>query len=168
MLAGDLADLADGLYHAGLVIAIHNGNEYCLRCYCFFQVGKVYEAISLHRQVGNMAAYCFYMLAGIQHSFMLGGAGDNVVTFRGIHFIYTLYSKVIGLGSARCEDDLFRVGSYQFCHLLTCIVHSLFGYPAERVVAAGCVAKFLRKIRYHRIQHARIHRRGGIIIKVDR
>ena len=41
------------------------------------------EAFVVHRQVGHVAAQLLDVLAGIEHGFVLGGGGDDVVAFLG-------------------------------------------------------------------------------------
>ena len=40
--------------------------------------------------------------------------------------------------------------------------------PAEPVAAAGGVAEFLTEVRQHRLEHARIDRRRGVVIEIYR
>src|SRR5262249_51260896 len=44
----------------------------------------------------------------------------------------------------------------------------LFRLPPEAVAAARRVPELLGEVRQHRIEHARIHRRCGLMIQVDR
>ena len=48
------------------------------------------------------------------------------------------------------------------------LIHRLLGLPAERMIAAGGVAELFGEIRQHFLEHARIHRRGGVVVHVNR
>ena len=58
-------------------------------------------------------------------------------------------------------------GSDQIGDLFARFVHSLLGHPAEFVVAAGGVAEVLREIGQHRVEDARVHLRGRVIIEIN-
>ncbi len=42
-----------------------------------------------------------------------------------------------------------------------------FGFPAEAVVAAGGVAEDARQVGHHGLEHARVERRGRVVVHVD-
>jgi hypothetical protein len=42
-----------------------------------------------------------------------------------------------------------------------------FGFPAELVIAAGGVAEVLGEVGQHRVENARVHPRGGVIIEIN-
>ncbi len=108
------------------------------------------------------------VLAGVQHSFVLNGLGDDVVALFAEHLRDAFNHQVIGFGGAACEDDFFRRGVDQRSNLLARGFHGLFARPAERMVAARGVAKLLGEIRQHRFDHTRIDRGGRVIVHVNR
>jgi hypothetical protein len=65
-------------------------------------------------------------------------------------------------------DDLALVAADEIGDLLARFFHALFGFPAVFVVAAVRIAEFLREKRHHRFEHARIHRRGRLVVEIDR
>src|SRR5262249_43121392 len=75
--------------------------------------------------------------------------------------------QVVAFRSAAGEDDLFRSCPNQIGDLDAGILDGFFAGPAEGVVAAGRVAKFIGEIRYHRFEHARINLSGGVVVKID-
>ena len=62
----------------------------------------------------------------------------------------------------------FGVRADQARDLLAGMLHRLLGLPAKRVIAAGGVAELLREVGQHRLHYARVHRRGGVVVHVDR
>ena len=48
------------------------------------------------------------------------------------------------------------------------LLDGLLGLPAEGVVAAGGVAELLGEVRQHRLDHARVAPRRGVVVQVDR
>src|SRR5712692_2723112 len=74
----------------------------------------------------------------------------------------------VGLGGAAGKDDFFGRGVDQRSDLLPRSFNGFFAGPPEAVVAAGGIAEFFREVRQHRFDDARIHRRGGVIVHVNR
>ena len=70
---GDFADLFDRLQHAGFIVGHHDGDEPGIRPQRPAHVVGINLAPAVHRNVGDFAARCFQMLAGVQHRMMLDG-----------------------------------------------------------------------------------------------
>ena len=92
---GNFGDFADGLDGARLVVAVHDGDENGLGRHGGFQVVEADEALLIHGQVGYLAAELLDVLAGIEHGFVLGGGGDDVVAFLAIHLEHALDAQVV-------------------------------------------------------------------------
>ena len=99
---------------------------------------------------------------------VLGHLGDDVVALVLVELDHAPDRQVVRLGGAAGEDDVLRLGADQPGHLLAAGVDGLLGLPAEAVGAAGGVAEDVGEVRQHRLQHARIDRRGGVVVHVDR
>ena len=67
----------------------------------------------------------------------------------------------------RGEDDLLLGRADQLGHLLARLLDRRLGLPAEGVVARRGVAEVLPQVGQHRLQHARVERRGGVVVHVD-
>ena len=126
------------------------------------------QAVLLHRQVGDAVAVLLEPLAGVEDRLVLGDARDDVVALLAVHLGDALDREVVRLGRAAGEDDLLRVRADQIGDLLARLLDRLFGFPAERMVAAGGVAEVLGEVRQHRLDDARIDRRRRVIVHVDR
>ena len=112
---------------------------------------------------------CFFQaLAGVENRLVLGGRRDDVVALFGVHLGHALQRQVVRFGRAAGEHDLLGGCADQARDLLARLLDRFFRFPAEAVIAAGGVAERLREIRHHRLEHARIHRRGRVIVHVDR
>src|SRR5262249_35688681 len=85
-----------------------------------------------------------------------------------IHGGDALDGEIVALGGAAREDDFLGIRTDQHGNLLTRLFHGLFGLPAENVVSARGVAELLREVREHRLHHARIGPRGGVVVHVNR
>ena len=162
-----LADLADGLEHADLVVGGHDGDQDGLVVDGPLQVFEIDEAVGLHRQVGDAVAVLLQALAGVQHGLVLGDLGDDVVAALAVHLRNALDGQVVALRGAGGKDDLLGAGADQLGDLLARGLHGLLGLPAEGVVAAGGVAEHGGEVGHHRLQHPRIERSGGVIVHVD-
>ena len=168
MFLGDFANFRNRVDHANFVIGVHDGDQNCGRANGCFQLIQIDAAILLHRQIGDFKTVFFQALAGVQHGLVLDGLGDDVIALFAVHFRDALDHQVVGFGGAAGENDFFRRGADQRSDLLTRGFHRFFAGPAKAVIAAGGVAKFFREIRQHRIHDARVHRRGRVIVHVNR
>ena len=63
-----------------------------------------------------------------------------------VHLYRALEREVVGLRSAAGEHQFLGIAMNQLRNLLAGILHSLFGFPSELMVAAGGVPEFLDKI----------------------
>src|SRR5580658_9995019 len=167
VLAADFANLRNRLDHAYLVVSKHDSDQDGLIVDGPLQVFQVDQAVRLNRQVGDAIAVLFEALTGIEHRFVLGDLGNDVVAPLAIHLGYALDGQVIALGRARGKDDFLGGGANQLRYLLASMLYGLLGFPSEGVVAAGCITELGGEEGNHRLKHARIHRRGGVVIHVD-
>ena len=99
---------------------------------------------------------------------MLGDGRDEVVALIAVHRGDALEGEVVALGGAAGEDDLLGDGADEAGDLLAGLLDGLLGLPAEGVIPAGGVAVVLGEARQHRLQHARIDARRGVVVHVDR
>ena len=76
---------------------------------------------------------------------MLSSAGDDVISFPGIHVKYAFDGQVVPFGSTGCEND-FLGRLQQLCHLFPGIINSFLSLPSEGMVSAGRITKILGKI----------------------
>src|SRR6185503_11227466 len=58
-------------------------------------------------------------------------------------------------------------GTHERADLVARLLHRLLGRPAEGMRAAGGIAEHLGEVRQHRLDHARVDRRGGMVVHVD-
>ena len=165
---GDLADFRDGLNHADFVVGVHDGDQDGLGRDGAAQIVEIDAAVFLHRQIGDFVAVFFEALTGIEHGLVLGHLRDDVVALFAIHFRGAFDGQVGRFRGAAGENDFFRRGVDQLGDLAARVFHGFFGYPAEFVVAAGGVAELLSEIGQHRFDNARVHRRGRVIVHINR
>ena len=167
LLFGDLPDFLNRLQHADFVVGVHDGDEDGLVGDSSAQLVQINQAFFAHRQVGDLAAVLLQPLAGVEHGFVLGDGGYDVVAFLAVHLGHALDGQVVGLSGAGGEDDLLRSGVDEGGDLLAGGVNPLLGLPAEAVVAAGGVAELVGEVRQHRLQHPRVHRGGSVVIHIN-
>ena len=166
-LMAQRADFADRLQHANLVVGGHDRDQDRLVIHGALQVVEIDPAILLHRQIGDAEAVLLQPLAGVEHRLVLGGLGDDVIALFAVHLGDALDGKVVALGGAGGEDDLLRRRADQLRNLLARLLHRLLGHPSKLVIAAGRVAEVLGEVGQHRLHHARIDARGGVVVHVD-
>src|SRR5580693_2349217 len=166
-LAAELADFRDGLHYSDFVVRGHDGDQDGFVIHGALEFFKIDQAIFLNGQVSHAVAVFLEALAGVEHGFVLGDRGDDVVALLTVHLGYAFDGEVVALGCARGEDDFLRGGADQFGNALARRFYAFFSGPAERVVAAGGVAEFFHEIGQHLLQHAGIHGRGGVVVHIN-
>ena len=123
--------------------------------------------VSVHGEVGDLEAVAVEDGGAVHHRLVLDAAGDDVAAVRGAGPCDALQRQVVGLGSARGEDDLAGLGAKVMRDLLAGLVEALAGAAARRVDARR-VAMMLGEIREHGLEHLRSQRRRRRVIEVDR
>jgi hypothetical protein len=129
---------------------------------------QVQQAVFLHVEVGDLEALALQLAHGVQHRLVLGLDRDQVLAARLVEVRGALDGQVVRFGRARRPDDLARVGADQVGHLLTGLLHGFLGLPAPRMAARSRVAEVLAQPGDHRVDDARVDRRRGAVIHVDR
>lgn len=147
LLAGNLADLRDGLHRADLVVGEHHADQDGLVGDGLADVVRVDQALAVHLQVGDLVALFLEALAGVEHGLVLDHRGDEVVALVPIKLGHALEGHVVALGRAGGEHDLFRVlRADKGGDLLARGRHRLFRRPAVEVAAARRVAELLGEV----------------------
>ncbi len=172
LFLGDFADFRDGLDDADFVVRVHDGDENRLGSDRAAEIVEVNQAVGRDGQIGDVAAGFFQALADVEHGLVLGRLGDDVIAVLAALFTKrvcdALDREVVRFGRAAGEDDLPGIGADQPGDLSAGIFDRFLGLPAEFVIAACRVAEFLGEIGQHGLEHARINRRRGLIVHVDR
>nr|GFC18284.1 hypothetical protein [Tanacetum cinerariifolium] len=158
VLVGDGGNFADGLNGARLVVAVHDGHQNGLGRHGSFKLLKADKAFLVYGQVGYLAAELFDVLTRIEHSLVLGGGSDDVVAAL----------AVVALSRTASEDNLLGVAVDELRNLSAGVVYAFLRCPAKGVVARGGVAEYVGEVGHHGLQHARVERRGGVVVQVDR
>jgi hypothetical protein len=171
LLMAELADGLDGLDDADFVVGVHDGDEDGL-VGAFgddgaLEVFHVNEAVGLDGEVGDAEAGLLETLTGVEGGLVLGDLGDDVVAALLVHLGNTLDGEVGALGGAGGEDDLLGGATDEAGDLFAGLLDTLLGFPAEGVVARGGVAEDAGEVGHHGFEHARVERRGGVIVHVD-
>ena len=97
---------------------------------------------------------------------MLGGLRDDVASIA-VGLDRTDDGEVVTFCRAGSEDDLASGSADQLRHLGARGFDGLIGGPSKGVAAAGSVAVDIGEEGHHRLEHARIDARGGVIIHID-
>ena len=168
LLAADLADLGERLDDADLVVHRHDRDHHGLVGDGRAQGVEIDQAVLLHWQVGHLEALLLEMAAGVEHALVLGHGGDDVVLAVLVELGDAADREVVRLGGARGEDHFLLVGADQLGDLAARLLDALLGFPAVGMAARMRIAELVGEVRHHRFQHARVHRRGGLIVEVDR
>jgi hypothetical protein len=161
-------NLGERLDDADLVVHRHDRHDHGLVGDGVPQLVEVDQAVLLHRQVGDLEAVLLEVTAGIEHALVLGHRGDDVVLAVLVELGDAADREVVRFGGARGEDHFLLVGADQLRDLAARLLDALLRLPAVGVASRVRVAELVGEVRHHRFQHARVHRRGCLIIQVDR
>ncbi len=128
-----LADSGDILHHADFVINVHDGDQNGVITHCRFKLFQVDDTVALRRQVSHFKPFTLELTTGVQHGFVFGFAGDDVLAFFLIEIGCTFDRQVIGFGRTGGENNLTRVSANQLGNLITGDIYRLFSMPAKTV-----------------------------------
>ena len=163
---GDGRDFGNRLDGADLVVGVHDGHQDSIGCDDPLDVSGAHHPVLVHRQVGDAVALAFEPPAGLQHRRVLNGRGDDVVTALAIGRGHTLDGTVIGLAAATGEDDFCYLATQQRRHLCAGMLNCPLGLHAVGMRARR-VAEVLVEVRHHRLRHATVNGRRGIVVQVN-
>ncbi len=131
--AAERAHRGDILNHANFIVHVHDRHQNGVIAQCSTQILNRDQTIRGGRQPGDLEAFTFKLQAGINHRFMFGYAGNNVLAARLIKLGRAFNGEVVGFGGTGGKHDFTRVSIHQLCHLITRNVYRFFGLPAKTV-----------------------------------
>ena len=98
---------------------------------------------------------------------MLGHHRHDVVAAVAAGVRRALDRQIVRFGRAAREDDLARRRADERGDFAARANNGLVRVPAVGVLAAGGIAEVFGEVRQHRLEHAGVDRRGGVIVEVD-
>src|SRR5436190_8887111 len=104
--AANAANLGNWLNGADFVISIHDGDKDSLIGDRSPDIVRIYMAIDIYRYIGGFEAETFQVLAGMQHSMMFYGRGNQMVALFLRCRRHLLNSKIITFRTAACKSNL--------------------------------------------------------------
>ena len=114
-----------------------------------------------------MIAGFFKPLAAVEHRLVFGHLRDDVSAVLTIGFRHALERQIVGFGRTACENNLLRMGVDEPGRLPSRVFNRFLGPPSKFMIPAGRISEFLAEIGQHRLEHARIDRRGRVIVEID-
>ena len=100
---------------------------------------------------------------------MLNRGGEDVLTVRVEAVLHQAEQRdVVALRRAARENDLVRLCPEHFGNLFAGVIHGPPGCLAKAMRPASSVSHLRQMVGQHRLEHPRIHRRGRIVVEVDR
>ena len=165
--ANDLADLADRLQRADLVVGeLDRDDRRPLRDRGGNLLG-VDPAVAIDRQLDDLEAELLEVLQRVEHRVVLDRAGHDSMAAALARPRGALQREVQRLGAAAGEDDLARTRPDRAGDTLMGLVERSARSPAVRVRRRG-VAELAAQERQHRLERLRTQRRRGGVVEVDR
>ena len=79
--ARHFADGRDVLNDADFVVNVHDGDRDGVVTHRRFELFQVNNTVALRRQIGHFETFTLQLAAGVQHGFVFGFAGDDVLAF---------------------------------------------------------------------------------------
>ena len=164
VFTAEFTDGGDVLDDTDFVVHPHHGNQNGVGADGGFELFQINQAVFFYAQIGYFKALAFHFAHGVQHGFVFGFNGNQVLAFGFVELGRAFDGEVVGFGCAAGEDDFFGVGVDERGDVGAGFFHRFFGFPAVGV-AAGCgVAEFIGEIGQHFFQHARVQRGGGGVV----
>ncbi len=167
MLLRDFADFGDGLHDADFVVRIHDGDQDRLGSDRAAKIVQIDSAISVHREVSDLAAKFFEVLAGIEGGFVLRYLRDDVIALVAVLLGRAFDGEIGGFRRAASEDNFFWAGIDESSDLRAAVLDRFFSLPAEFMAAAGGIAEFVGEIGKHGLKDARVNGRRGLVVQVN-
>lgn len=168
--AAQFADFFHGLNDADLVIDGHYAHQHRIRSNGSFELFKVDQPITLHRQVRDLEAFVLQMSAAIQHALVFCLTCDDVflLSRTAKESGDTFDAHIIALCCATGEDDFFRVCSNELGDVSSGLIGSLLGFPAVCMGSGVRVAVHAGQVWQHGVEHSGVDRGRGLSVKIDR
>ncbi len=166
-LLAQSTNLADRLERTDLVVGGHDADQDGLWRQAPRNLLHRHTALSIDRQDSNLEPLAAKPAERVKDRLVFGGSRDEMIALGPIHGGNALENEIVALGCAAGEDDVTRMSADQAGHLLTGLLHSLLGLPAECVGETGGIAVTLGEIGQHHLDHARIGPRRGVVVQVD-
>src|SRR5450830_1609920 len=166
--AAEHADLVDRLDHADFIVHQHDGDQNGVGTHGGSQLLDRDQAIVLRLQIGRFKTNAFQLTYRVEHRFVFGLDGDDVLALGFVELRCTLDGQVVAFRGARSPDDFTWVGIDQRRHVAARFFHGFFRGPAIHMAARCRIAELLAQVRNHFVGDAWIDRRGGRVIHVDR
>ena len=173
-LGGDAADLFDGLQRAQFVVGVHHGDEHGLGPQRAAHLFRIHDAVAADRQIGDVRAALArttrQRLAGVQHGRVFDGAGDDVAgRSAGCAAAAPAMPQIAALSDSvppLVKTISAGLRADERGHLLAGALDRAARALAEAVHGAG-VAVLGGEIRKHLREDGRVHRRRGVVVKID-
>ncbi len=171
--AANRCDLGQRLQDANLVVRQHHRDQARLVAQSIGDLLRIEPASGwglpiVDRQQRDFKSAPPQVSQRIEDRFVFGGDTDQVIAAAASAFGDTADRQVVALSRAAGKDDLLRGSADRRCDAFAGGIHSVARVPAERVADAARVAEPFVEVRQHRFQHARIDRRGGVVVEIDR
>ena len=158
-LRGDAADLHYRLRHAGFIVGHHDADELGVGAEGALNVGGIDSSRAIHRHECHFHAVALKLMAGIEHGMVLDSRSDNVIAGGSD----AKNRQIICLSPAAGKNDFRRPAIQQCGHTFARAFYRGPGMLPLLMYGRG-VAKPLRIVRTHGLQHFRQERRGGVIV----
>ena len=164
----DPAQLRHGIDGADLVVGKHDGDQRGVRPDRLLQRLRLYLAILVHRQIGDLKALLFQRLGGVKNGVVLDGGDDEMLLALSLTGMEIAPQRqIVGFAAAAGEGDLRGVGVHQQRHLLPGVFQRLVAALAQPVEGAG-VAVFRGKEGHHFIQDIGVDGGGRRVVRIDK
>ena len=165
------AQRADGrnvLDDANFVIHEHDADQDSVFANRRFENVHVDQTVGLHVEVSHLKALALEFTHGVQHRFVLGFDGDEVLASGLVEMRRAFDGEVVGLGRAGGPNDFAGVSSDQGGDVSTGFFYRFFCFPTPCMATRGRIAKVLAQPGNHGVDHAGVDRIGRCVVEVNR
>ena len=154
--------------HANFVVDEHDADQDGVFANRGFENVHVDQAVGLHVKVGHLKALTLEFTHGVQHRFVFGFDGDEVLASGLVEMRRAFDGEVVGLGRARSPDNFTRISADQGGYISTGFFYRFFCFPTPGMATRRGITKVLAQPRNHGVDHAGVDRVGRRVIEVNR
>ena len=119
------------------------------------------------RQQRDLVAAAAETFERVEHRLVLGRDADEMIALALAAFGDAADRQVVAFGRAAGEDDFARLGADGRGNGWRAASTAVLGFPAPGMADAAGVAVLLAEVGQHRLDHARIDARRGVIVHVN-
>ena len=154
------------LKNADFIVGGHHAHQHRVGLQRRGQGRQLQTPIRLDRQHRQRESQPLQIAAGLQHSRMFRGHGDQMPSMTQALLTEPFHGQVVGLGGAAGENHLGWGHAKGVRHSLPRLIHCHCRGQTGPMAPLGGVGKRLAPVRRHGLNHRGVTRGGGVVVQI--